>query len=233
MFNQTFDNVTIKIVKTAKRGECLQMSKPDGTYILADFCGGQINVPDGTNAYMFGNKLIMVNRWGNMTDYEKDTVENYELAVVIHPYKCVQYSIKVGRNWGDVTTTLHHVNSRFNDANAPVDEIIFIFADTQDSDYMTARRVKLPRNLQNLLRKCNENSIAFLNISDSMMDTFRMFGNSDPRQDEFDYLYDYCYEKTENYMKAARAPEPDDVPGGVYLYIDSDNELSDLCQNEE
>lgn len=233
MFKQTFGEVTIKIENVAKRGECLHISKADGTYILADFCGGAINVPDGTNAYLFGNKLIMVNRWANMTDAEKDTVENDELAIAIHPYKCVQFSIKIGRNWGDVTTTLHHVNNRFNDVNMPVDELIFIFADTQDSDYMTARSVKLPKNLQNLLRKSNENSLSVVNVTDSMMDLFRAWGSSDPQKDAFDYLYDYCHGKTEAYIGAARVHEPDDVPGGIYVYIDSDNEICDLFQNEE
>ena len=129
MFNETYGNVTIKIEGMPKRGACLHISKPDGAYILADFCGMDPTlVADGTNAYFFGNKLILVTRWSDMTDEEKYTVEHSELILAIHPYKCVQFSIKIGDNWGDVMTTLHNFSKCHNDAEAPVDEIIFVLS---------------------------------------------------------------------------------------------------------
>ncbi len=232
MFNETYGNVTIKTAVMPKRGECLHISKQDGEYILADFCGmNPALVPDGTNAYFFGNKLIFVTRWADMTEDEKDTVENDEIAVAVHPYPCVQFSIKIGSNWGDVMTTLHNFSKLHNDVDAPVDEMIFIFADTHDSDYLTSRVVKIPKYFQNFLQKANKNSIKHFSLDDKLR-MIRRFAEHEPEKDEFDLIYDYCYEETKNFASAARKYEPSNIPDGIYISINSENEITDIHQHE-
>lgn len=232
MFNETYGNVTIKIEGMPKRGACLHISKPDGAYILADFCGMDPTlVADGTNAYFFGNKLILVTRWSDMTDEEKYTVEHCELILAIHPYKCVQFSIKIGDNWGDVMTTLHNFSKCHNDAEAPVDEIIFVFSDTHDSDYVTARAVKLPKPLQNFLQKANRNSLSHFSL-DGKFDLLRYAAKDDPYKDEFDLMYDLCYENTKEFSRSARKQEPSNIPDGIYVSISTDNTVTDFRQHE-
>lgn len=232
MFHQTFGNVTIKTAVMPKRGECLYISKPDGAYILADFCGmNPMLVPDGTNAYFFGNKLIVVTRWSDMTRSEKQTVETGEITLAIHPYPCVQLSIQVGGNWGDVFTTLHNFSKYYNDVDAPVDKMIFLFADTHDSDYLIARTVKLPKYLQNFLKKANENSLKQFSL-DSRMPLIRQAAAEDREKDEFDIIYDLCHEVTKKYAEPARRYEPDNIPDGIYISINADNEIEDIRQHE-
>lgn len=232
MFKQTYGSVTIKTAEMPKRGECLHISKPDGAYILADFCGmNPALVPDGTNAYFFGNKLIIVTRWADMTEGEIRTVEKGEITLAIHPYQCVQFSIKIGSNWGDVMTTLHNFSKLHNDVNAPVDEIVFIFADTHDSDYITSRAVKIPKYLQNFLQKANQNSIKCFSLDDKLRG-IRALAANDPERDEFDYIYDICFEETRKYGKAARQQEPSNIPDGIYISINANNEITDIHQHE-
>ncbi|MBR7133819.1 MAG: sel1 repeat family protein [Clostridia bacterium] len=232
MFNQTYGSVTIKTEVMPKRGECLHISKTDGTYILADFCGmNPALVPDGTNAYFFGNKLIIVTRWADMTESEIETVENDEITLAVHPYQCVQLSIKIGENWGDVMTTLHNFSELYNDKDAPVDEIIFIFSDTHDSDYITARSVMLPKYFQTFLQKANQNNIQYFSL-DASMPLIRQTAENDPYQDEFDLIYDLCYEKTKEFSAAAKKYDPSNIPDGIYITINSENEITDIHQHE-
>ena len=233
MFNQTFGEVTIKVESMPKRGECLHISKADGQYILADCFGmNPTLVPDGTNAYLFGNKLIVVTRWADMSEDEIDTVENDEIIFAIHPYKCVQFSINLGGNWGDVMTNLHNFSKYHNDANRPVDEIIFIFADTHDSDYVSSRLVKLPKPVQKLLQKSNQNSLKTFSLDDKL-ESIKYMAMADPNKDEFDIMYDLCFEATKDMAREAQKCEPADVPGGVYITIDEYNDVVDLYRNEE
>lgn len=232
MFNQTYGNVTIKTEVMPKRGECLHISKSDGTYILADFCGmNPMLVPDGTNAYFFGNKLIFVTRWADMTEDEIHVVENGEITLAVHPYQCVQFSIKIGDNWGDVITTLHNFSKLYNDVDAPVNEIIFIFADTHDSDYITSRVIKIPKYLQTFLQKANENSIKHFSLDDKMS-LIHQSAETDPDKDEFDLIYDLCYEETKKFARYARKYDPSNIPDGIYISVNSNNEIIDIHQHE-
>ena len=232
MFNKTFGNVTIQTKQMPKRGECLFISKTDGEYILADYCGMNLTlVPDGTNAYFFGNKLILVTRWSDMSDEEKDTVENSEIVLAVHPYQCLQFSIKIGNNWGDVMVTLHNFAKLHNDVERPVDEIIFIFADTHDSDYITSRTVNIPSYFGKFLQKANENSIKKFTLDDKL-DIIRVYASNDPLKDEFDIMYDLCFEETKEYSRAARKHDPSNIPDGIYISINKDNEVTDIHQHE-
>ena len=48
-----------------------------------DFCGmNPALVPDGSNAYLFGNSLIIVTRWSDMTDEEKEAVEKVKKCMM-------------------------------------------------------------------------------------------------------------------------------------------------------
>ncbi len=232
MFCQKYGDVTVKTEEMPKRGNCLKISKPDGVYILADFCGmNPMLVPDGTNAYFFGNKLIIVTRWADITEDEMDLFEQGEIELAIHPCQCVQFSIKIGGNWGDVITTLHNFSKLHNDAEAPVDEIIFIFSDTHNSDYIISRNVKLPKYLQNFLKRANQNSLQHFSLDDKM-GLILQAAKSDPDKDEFDFIYDLCYEKTKEFFQIARECELSDIPDGIYVTVSSDNEIIDIHQNE-
>lgn len=233
MFNQTFGDVTIKTETMPKRGECLHISKSDGQYILADCFGmNPMLVPDGTNAYLFGNKLIMVTRWANMSEDEIDTVENDEIIVAIHPYQCVQFSINLGGNWGDVMTTLHNFSKHHNDVDRPVDEIIFIFTDTHDSDYVSSRVVKLPKQIQKILQKSNQNSLKVFSLDDKL-ETIKYMAKCDPNKDEFDIIYDLCFDATKDMAREAQKYEPDDVPGAIYITIDGYDDIVEIYRNED
>ena len=76
MFSITSGNVTIKTIGAPKRGTCLEATNKNGEKIYMDFCGmNPMLVPDGSNAYLFGNKLIIVTRWSDMSDEEKQNAE--------------------------------------------------------------------------------------------------------------------------------------------------------------
>lgn len=232
MFHKLFGNVTIQTVQAPKRGLCLEASCGDNTKILMDFCGmNPMLVPDGTNAYFFGNKLIVVTRWSDMSDEEKQTVEEADLVLAIHPYECAQLSLKVGENWGDAMVTLPHCYSELNDENAPVDEIIFIFADTHDSDYLTCRSVALPSFIQKFLQRCNVNSHKKLAL-DEEISILRIMAEQDSSQDFYDYLYDTCWEKTKAFYREARSRDLDNIPDGLYIEINTANKVANAYQHE-
>lgn len=232
MFKQVYGNVTIEAKAMPKRGACLCISKEDGEYICADYCGmNPMLVPDGTNAYFFGNKLILVTRWSDISEAEKKLFEDSELIVAIHPYTCLQFSINIGGNWGDVMTTLPNCSKKYNNTELPIDEIIFIFADTHDSDYVTSRAVKLPYELQRFLQEANRKSLSYFCVDDAMSE-IRSQAESDRMKDEFDYIYDICYEKTKGFSRKAKAYDPANVPDGIYVSINSANEITDVQQRE-
>ena len=231
MFDQIFGQVRIQTVAAPKRGLCLQASCGEAK-ILMDFCGmNPTLVPDGTNAYFFGNKLIVVTRWSDMTDDEKETVETAKMILAVHPYKCAQLSLKVGANWGDAMVTLPHCYDSLNDESKPVDEIIFIFADTHDSDYLISREVALPSSVQNFFQRCNINSHEILALDDKL-GNIEMMASTDKYKDFYDYLYDMCWEKTRDFFREARSKDLDNIPGGIYIEIDSANKVTNAYQNE-
>ena len=233
MFQQTFGAVTIETAELPKRGNCLRASLPDGMHILMDYCGMDPQlVPDGITSYCFGNKLILVIRKSDMTEEECRTAASAPLVLAIHLYKCIQLSLKVGDVWFPVTSMLPHCLWWTNDENAPVDEAVFLFADTHDSEYMLCRSVKLPQRVQEFLQNRLSVSRQFLSLEQGMDELTRM-GNSDPERDFFDYLYDVCRNKTAGFSQQAQSVAPDAIPDGIYLEIDGQNKVVGLRQNPQ
>lgn len=233
MFEKSFENVTIKTVSAEKRGLCLEATNGHGERILMDFCGmNPALVPDGTNAYLFGNSVIFVTRWSDLSDDEKKTLETGELSLVMHPCEYVQFSLRIGSGWSDVFTSLHHCYRELNDENSPVKEAIFIFADTHDSDYVISRSVILPPYVQKYLLKCNASSHQSFSLDDQK-DALLAMAAMDPSKDFWDILYDLNWAETKGSSRQAKKHEPDNVPNGIYIQISSDNTVTDMSLNEE
>ena len=101
---------------------CLRISQSNGQRILVDYCGMNPElVPDGTNAYFFGNKLVVLTRRSDLTETARRRIETCDLVLVTHPYDCVQFSLKVGEEWGEVHMTLPQCYDGQNDEGARVD----------------------------------------------------------------------------------------------------------------
>ncbi len=232
MFQKKYGNVTIQMVQAAKRGLCLMASRGHQR-ILFDFVGDDPErVPDGTNAYMFGNKLILVTRWSDMSEEEKETVRESPLTLALHPGECIQMSLKIENAWGDVTLTLPHCVSGLNDENAPVDELIFLFGDTHDENFLISRNVLLPPFIQEVLRKANESTHRIMPMDQEIQALSRKAAE-DPSRDFCDYFYAACLEKTENYALKARELDPAHVPDGIYIEIDGNDIIKNLYKNQK
>ena len=231
MFQKSFGNVTIQMAKAAKRGLCL-MASCGNQRILFDFVGTDpVLVPDGTNAYMFGNKLILVTRWSDMQEAEKETVKRGALTLVLYPGECIQMGLKVGQNWGDVTLTMPHCVAGLNDENAPVDELIFLFGDTHDETFLISRSVKLPPFLQEVLRQANADTIRLMPM-DGEIRALSREAAADPARDFCRCFYGACMERTKKYADAARAIDPANVPGGIYIEIDGSDSIKNIYRNQ-
>jgi len=230
-FNKTFGSVTVRTVEDKKKGLCLEAVNSRGAKILMEFYENDMaDLPEGSNAYFFGNKLFIVTRWADMSDSEKKKVETADLSIALHPYPCPQVSLKIGSNWGDVIVNLYHCYSELNDENAPVDQAILIFADTEDETYLSCREVILPSFIQNYLQRCNANSHKNLPF-DLFIPSLRQSAGEDPSQTFSDKLYDMCWETTRDFYHAARRTDLEDIPDGVYIEIDSANKVTKAYQN--
>ena len=231
MFQNTFGNVTIQMVKAAKRGLCL-MASFGNQRILFDFVGSDpVQVPDGTNAYLFGNKLILVTRRSDMQDAEKETVKHGSLTLALYPGECIQMGLKVEENWNNVTLTLPHCVTGLNDENAPVDEVIFLFGDTHNENFLISRSVSLPPFIQKALQKANADTFRLMPM-DGEIQALSREAAADPARDFCSCFYRACMEKTKIYAEAARALDPANVPDGVYIEIDGNDIIKNIYKNE-
>ncbi len=233
MFEQVFENVVIKTVIAEKRGCCLEATNAQGERILMDFCGANpALVPDGTNAYLFGNSVIVVTRWSDMTVQKKHSVETGEICLAIHPCKYLQFSVCIDGNWSDVFTKLHHCYAALNNENEPVKEVIFIFSDTHDSDYIISRRVVLPPPVQIVLQKCNANDHSTFAI-DRLTGVIHEKAKETSSKDFWDILYDLDWEQTKESSRKAKEHDPRYIPNGIYIDISSDDRVTCLYLNED
>ncbi len=231
-FCETFGDVTIQTVNAKKKGLCLEATNGRGVKILMEAYENDIeDIPEGSNAYFFGNKLIVVTRWADMSDMEKQKVETAELALALHPYPCLQVSLKIDKNWGDVIVNLYHCYDGLNDENAPVDEVIFLFADMEDESYLSFRRVALPQFIQKFLQNCNVNSHKALPF-DIYVPSIHLSAEDDPSQTFSDKFYDMCWELTQDFYNAARRADLDDIDDGIYIEINTANKVKKIYQND-
>ncbi|MBQ8907244.1 MAG: sel1 repeat family protein [Clostridia bacterium] len=228
MFKETFGNVTLETVSEAKRGLCLQASMENGERILMDICG--MAIPDGTNVYFFGNKLLVVTRWADMSDAEKDRTQNGDIVLAIHPSELMQFSMKLGPHWGDVMLTLPHCYTPYNDEKAPVDQIIFVFTDKYDTDFLIARAVALPPFLQKRFQKALATSHEMIDL-DEAMPTLLANSRTNETKDVWDLVYDVCWRVIAPYDREARSKNFE-VEDGLYVEINGDNEIVNVEQHE-
>ncbi len=232
MFRKQYGDVTIaEEIDVPKRGRVLCMTKEDETSaVYMDYCG--FSLPDGTNAYVFGNKLVVVTRWAQMSAEEENAVSHGELQLVFAPFRFLQGALKIGDyDWSDITFTLYHCMRYMNDESRPVDEIVFIFCDKTTGEIVADREVKLPSPLDEYLRqsmlRSHEN--AFLDFS---YPKYLEAARTDETRDFCDVLYDALLELSQDEMRIFRDMDADYVPQGMYITISPENEVIAFEQRE-
>ena len=232
MFSKQYGDVTVAVVKDVpKRGRVLCMTKEDeSSAVYMDFYG--FSIPDGTNAYMFGNKLVVVTRWAQMSEEETEAVTHGELKLVFAPFRFLQGALKIGDyDWSDISFTLYHCMKYMNDETLPVDEIVFIFCDKASGKIVAEREVKLPSPLDEYLRqsmvRSHEN--AFLDFSYSK---FLHMAQADESRDFCDLLYGALLELSAEDERIFREMDADNVPKGMYITISPENEVTGFEQRE-
>ena len=240
----------------------ITMQDPDkGSNLLASWNGEHIIMetswteadptPDGTNAYMFANKLIVVPRWSNLSGAEQEPLRTSPLTLAIYPHEFVQFSLRIGQGWEDVFFNLPNCISGFNFPDAPVEEMIFIGCDPQDSSFLAVRRIALPPVIQKILAQSNAACLKKLDL-DSDPKVARYKENAAKLKAELaenpasagrqlfytalwilcDELYDRCYKITGGIGQRVRSFDPDDIPSGIYMEISSQDQVMDLSQNK-
>ncbi len=232
MLKQSFGGVTIETVDVPKRGLCMQATAVNGEKIYMDYCGmNPALVPDGINAYFFGNKLIVVARWSDLDYSQREQIENSRMTLLIHPYKCPQLSLKINGIWNNVRVELYHCYEQLNDENAPVDEVLFVLADTHDANYLVVRPIVLPSHIGIDLQKLNCSSHAELAL-DGSVDIIRQSAQDDPHRDFCDILYRMNRNLAADYNATAKMQVLDSLSGGIYIEIEPNNWVSDFYKTE-
>lgn len=229
-FRKTFGDVTIETVRR-NGGIYLQASRGRARILMEHYENDLLDFPDGSNGYFFGNKLIVVTRWSGMSDGEKRKVERGHLALAVHPYPCAQLSLKVEENWGDVLVNLHHCWAPLNDENAPVDELILLFADTADPEYLFCRSLALPGFVQKFLQKSNANSHEYLALDDQIQSLKKKHAGA-PEMAFWNGLFDECWKKSSRFYDEARDTDLEDIPDGIYIGISPANRVTNVYQND-
>lgn len=233
MFKKAYGDVVIEVKENVpKRGTCLCAQYGESIPIYMDICG--MLIPDGSNAYMYGNKLIIVTRWADMSDEEVDAVNNKDVRMVVAPFRFIQMGMSVGDfGWSDVFFTLYHCGVFDNDESKPIDEIIFIFADKTSGEIVADRSVQLSEGIGGFFRQAmvNSHKALFLDFSRG---EFMAMAQSDPKRDFCDVVYDYLWQITKaDSAKFRQFPDIEKVPLGIYITLNKDGEITDLYQCEE
>ena len=233
MFKKQYGDVTIEVQEDVpKRGRVLCMTREDETSaVYMDFYG--CTIPDGTNAYMFGNKLVVVTRWAEMSEEEIHTVTNGALRLVFAPFRFLQGALKIGSyGWSDITFTLYHCMKYLNNEALPVDEIIFIFCDKTAGEIVAEREARLPSPLNEYLRQSmlRSHEHAFLDFSYSK---FLNLARTDESRDFCDVLYSALLELSQGDERVFREMDADNVPKGMYIEISAQNEVTGFRQRED
>lgn len=232
MFEKQYGDVRIFVMRDVpKRGKVLcAVKEGESREIYMDFFG--LSIPDGTNAYMFGNKLIIVTRWADMTEEEIASVTAGELRLVFAPYRFLQGAVKIGDyDWSDITFTLYHCMQFLNNDQAPVEEIIFLFCDKASGQIVADRDVAVPPVLGEYLRGAmvRAHEAAFLDFK------YEQYLDLSETSDELDFcdvMYNALDGLSEGDRRLFRSQSPDAIPGGVYAVIDWSNEITDLKKHK-
>ena len=240
-FDKYFGDVRIRAVSIPGKGTCLEATYHDQMIIMDISDTEERPIPDGSNAYMFGNKLIMVTRWRDLSESEKQTLKSGDVMLIIHPYRVMQFSLYINDGWEDVFFTLPHCFADQNNETEPVREMIYIVCDSHHDNFIESRQIELPEQAQNFLRKGNSASHKELALDDVNELTVMkaILANCDrANMSELDYyamweycdaIYDICYEKTLEYSRAAKE-DPSDRPKGIYVAIDGMNRVKGIRQ---
>ena len=233
MFIRQYGEVTLAVKsEVPKRGEVLCLSKPaedDGVEIYMDFCGSSL--PDGTNAYMFGNRLFVVTLWADMTDDEQKTAITGNINLVFDPLRFLQGAMRVGEyGWSDITFTLYHCMRFLNDETQPVSSIVFLFCDQLSGEIVAEREVALSPPLGEFLRQAFELSHKSAAL-DMNYGGYLREAQASETHDFCDILYNTLAELSQEDVRVFRDGDINAVPYGVYVTVDSDNRITNLRQN--
>lgn len=233
MFKKAYGNVVIEVMNgVAKRGTCLSATQGNERPIYMDFCG--FAIPDGSNAYMYGNKLIIVTRWGGMSEDEINATANDNIYLAVAPFRFIQMGMSVGNfGWSDVFFTLYHCGLFANDETKPIDEIILIFADKSSGEIVADRSIKLPESLGNFFRHAMINSHKALPL-DFSLGEFAAQAETDSQRDLCDIVYDYIWSQSRNdNAKFRKFPNLSKIPLGIYIVVNKNGEIINLYQEQE
>ena len=227
----TYGNILVETTFSPKRGTCMHAVNTDtDAEILFDIGGMDPNlVPDGTFGYFFGNKLILVTRWSDMTEEEMELVKTARLTLGIHPYECLQFSLQIGKVLTGVFITLPHCLKWLNREAEPVNEVVFIFTDTHDNDFLIARNAILPPFIAKRLQKANEDNHKRFNL-DLFEPNYRRQASESELKDFYDVLYDRCFYEMADFYNAA-VKQKYDIPDSLYLDIE-DNTVINIREKE-
>ncbi len=233
MFKKVYGDVVIEVKEgVPKRGTCLCAQHGEHLPIYMDICG--FAIPDGSNAYMYGNKLIIVTRWAGMSEDEITAVTNSDIRMVVAPFRFIQMGIAIADfGWSDVFFNLYHCGIFHNDEKKPVDEIILIFADKTSGEIVAERSIALSGGIGGFFCQAmiNSHKVLFLDFSRG---EFMAAAESDPSRDICDLVYDYSWEITkEDSAKFRQFPDIEKIPLGIYMTANKDGAIIDLYQGEE
>ena len=233
MFEKQYGDVRIFVERDVpKRGKVLcAVKEGESRVVYMDYFG--LSIPDGTNAYMFGNKLIVVTRWADMTEEEIANVTAGELRLALAPYRFLQGALKIGDyDWSAITFTLYHCMQFLNNDQAPVDEMIFLFCDKASGQIVADREVAAPPPLGEFLRKAmvRSHEAAFL---DFKYEQYLDASEKSEEQDFCDLMYNALDALSASDSLVFRNQQPEEIPGAVFAQIDWSNEITDLKKNKE
>ena len=231
MFIRQYGEVTLTVKNDVpKRGSVLCLSKPDdGVEIYMDYCGEAL--PDGATAYMFGNRLFVVNLWAGMTQEEHEAALLGELRLVLAPLRFLQGAVRVGDyDWSDITFSLYHCMRFLNDETQPVGSIVFLFCDQVSGEIVAEREVPLPEALQNFLRtafqRSHESAVLDMNYG-----AYLRAAQASETLDFCDIVYNTLAELSEEDVRTFREGDIADIPFGVYFTVDTYNRVTEMRQN--
>ncbi len=233
MFCKQYGSVNISVRKDVpKRGKVLcAVQEADSVPIYMDHYG--FSIPDGTNAYMFGNKLIVVTRWAEMDEEERAVVARGPLELVLAPFRFLQGALRIGEyGWSDVTFVLYQCMRFLNDETRPVDSVIFLFCDKANGQVTADREVPCTPELGEFLRqalvRAHENAVLDMNYG-----LYLHNAHNDETQDFCDMIYNELWELSKADCRRFQQMDPEEIPLGVYVSVDGENRIASYYQREE